>query len=311
MLGVGTFNLYNLGLDAPGDRLVRIASIIAKDLDKTDILAVQEIKGTDHVDERGGVPADPVYHALIDAIESAGGPVYDYREIPPLKDRDGGQAGSNIRVGLLFNPRRVEFVDRGEAGPADSTKILRINGRPSLNLSPGRIAPTHPAFDGHPRHHWAPSRKTLAGEFLFAGEHIFLIVCHFKSMRAKTRRQEDYTKKQRHAQALVIHHFVASLLACDPNAHVIVTGDMNDVPGSKTIKLLKGDLLVNLLDDLPNHLCYTTRHGGRPLTLDHTLVSKPLSHGASARILHVNSDSPEAQRASDHDPVLATLHPRN
>lgn len=309
MLNVATFNLFNLGTDTPRERFTRIAAIIAGDLDSPDILAVQEIKATDHVDERG-VPADAVYRILIEAIVAAGGPAYDFREIPPLKDRDGGQAGSNIRVGLLFNPDRITFVDRGDAGPEDSTQIRRLDGRPSLTLSPGRIAPAHPAFDGDPHYHWAPSRKALIGEFYFAGEPVFVIVCHFKSMRSSTRREGEYTKKQRHAQALVIHQFVADLLACDPNTQFIVAGDMNDVPGSKTIRILKGDLLENLLDDLPKRLRYTTRHGGTPLALDHILVCRPLKHGSCARILHVNSDSLEAGRASDHDPVLAGINPR-
>jgi hypothetical protein len=32
------------------------------------------------------------------------GRIYAFREIPPLANQDGGMAGANIRVGLLFNP---------------------------------------------------------------------------------------------------------------------------------------------------------------------------------------------------------------
>jgi hypothetical protein len=306
MLTLATFNLCNLGADAPPERLAKLGAIITHELHGPDILAVQEIKAL-AVADQAVVPAVAAYQALIAAVNQAGGPTYEFREVPPLANQDGGQPESNIRTGLLFNPRRVEFIDRGNAGPEDATGIRRLAGGFALTLSPGRIEPTHPAFHGDTRHHWAPSRKVLAGEFNFQGEPLLVIACHLKSMRATTRRTEDYTKKQRHAQAQVIHGFVANLLACDPQARLVVLGDMNDVRGSKTLKLLKGDSLSNLLEAVPKDQCYTRYHGNRPQSLDHILVSQALRRGASVYIPHVNTDSAEPDQASDHDPVLAVL----
>lgn len=96
-----------------------------------------------------------------------------------------------------------------------------------------------------------PSRKALAAEFAWEGRRLFVIVCHLKSMRSQVRREADYAKKQRHVQAEIVQGFAADLLACDPQAVVVVLGDLNDIPGSKTLKLLKGKLFHNLLDDLP------------------------------------------------------------
>ena len=123
------------------------------------------------------------------------------------------------------------------------------------------------------------------------------------------RREQDYAKKQRHAQAEIVQGFAADLLACDPGAAVVVLGDLNDVPGSKTLKLLKGRLLHNLLDDLPPGHCYTRRHGRQPQALDHILVSPALRRGAVVRIPHLHSDAAAGgpEPASDHDPVLAVL----
>ena len=59
------------------------------------------------------VAADQTLTKLTDAIVAAGGPHYDWREIDPVDDQDGGQPGGNIRVVFLFNPARVAFVDRG------------------------------------------------------------------------------------------------------------------------------------------------------------------------------------------------------
>jgi predicted extracellular nuclease len=306
MLTFATFNLCNLGADAPPERLAKLGTIIACELQGPDILAVQEIKAP-ALAGQPVVPADAAYGALIAAVDKAGGPYYEFREIPPLANQDGGHPEFNIRTGLLFNPRRVEFIDQGNAGPEDATGIRRLEGGFSLTLSPGRIEPTHPAFQGDARRHWLPSRKVLVGEFCFQGERLWVIACHLKSMRATTRRGEDYAKKQRHAQAQVIHGFITNLLACHPQARLVVLGDMNDVRGSKTLKLLKGDSLSNLLEEVPRSQCYTRYHGNQPQALDHILVSQALRHGVHVHIPHINSDSPEPERASDHDPVLATL----
>ena len=309
MLTIATFNLCNLSATAAPARLERLGAIIAQDLQGPAIVAVQEIAQENPQPANASVPADAAYQSLINAVANAGGPAYVHREIPPLADQDGGMAGANIRVGLLFDPTRLQFSDRGNAGPRDSVGIRFSSAGPSLTLNPGRIDPTHPAFAGDDHRHWAPSRKTLAAEFEVQGQRLFVIVCHLKSMRALARREEDYAKKQRHAQAEIVHHFAADLLACDPQAAIVLLGDLNDVPGSKTLKLLKGECFHNLLEDMPPGQGYTRRHGGRPQALDHILVSPVLRRGSTVRIPHVNSNvaAGEPDAASDHDPVVAIL----
>ncbi len=307
MLTIATFNLCNLGVDAPRERLARLGIIIAEVLGGPDIVALQEIVAIRPT--MGPVPADAAYQALIAAITAVGGPHYAFREVPPMAHRDGGMAGANIRVGLLFNPARVGFPDRGNAGPEDRVGIRFSERQPGLTLNPGRIEPAHPAFASDNHHHWVPCRKALAAELVVGGRRLFVIVCHFKSMRSATRREEDYAKQQRHAQAEVVQGFAADLLACDPQAAIVILGDMNDVPGSKTLKLLKGERFFNVLDEVPPKQCYTRRHGDQPQALDHILVSPALRHGATVHIPHIHSDvtSRHPEPASDHDPVVATL----
>ncbi|MBL8260636.1 MAG: endonuclease/exonuclease/phosphatase family protein [Candidatus Competibacteraceae bacterium] len=311
MLTIATFNLCNLSATAAPARFERFGAIIAQDLQGPAIVAVQEVMQENPGPPRAPVPvpADAAYQTLIGAVTGAGGPAYAYREIPPLADQDGGMAGANIRVGVLFDPKRLRFSDRGAAGPEDSVGIRFSGDGPSLTRNPGRIVPAHPAFAGDAHRHWAPSRKALAAEFEAEGRRLFVIVCHFKSMRALTRRVQDYAKKQRHAQAELIHGFAGDLLACDPDAAIVILGDLNDVPGSRTLKALKGSRFHNLLDDAPRGQAYTRRHGGQPQALDHILISPALRRGAALRIPHLHSDaapgSPEP--ASDHDPVLALL----
>ncbi len=308
MLTIATFNLCDLSATAPPARLARLGEIVVEALGTPDILAVQEI-AADSPAMTGPVPADATYQSLIVAISHAGGPAYEFREIPPLARQDGGMAGANIRVGLLFNPARVSCPDRGQAGPEDRAGILFSDGQPRLTLNPGRIDPRHPAFTGDEHRHWAPSRKPLAVELTWEGRRLFLLICHLKSMRSSIRREADYAKKQRHVQAEIVRDFAANLLVCDPQAAVVLLGDLNDVPGSKTLKLLKDGLFHNLLDDVPPQHCYTRRHGREPQALDHILVSPALRRGATLRIPHLHSDpvpgGPEP--ASDHDPVVAVL----
>jgi len=309
MPAIATFNLCNFGADVASARLRQLGMIIARELAGPDILAVQEVKGEGPASVEGPVSADPAYQTLIAAITAAGGPRYAFREIAPLAHRDGGMAGAHIRVGLLFNPATVLFPDRGDARPEDSAGIRLDGGRPRLTLNPGRIAPTHPAFVGDDHRHWAPCRKALAAEFEILGRRLFVIVCHFKSMRSITRREGDYAKKQRHAQAEIVHQFAADLLACDPQAAIVLLGDLNDALGSKTLKLLKGESFHNLLEDLPRGQAYTRTLRRQPQALDHILVSPALRRGATARIPHLNSDAAPGQPepASDHDPVVAIL----
>jgi predicted extracellular nuclease len=64
-----------------------------------------------------GPAGDPTFAALVEAIAGAGGPEYEYRQIDPVMNRDGGAPDANIRVGFLFRPDRVTFVDRQAARP--------------------------------------------------------------------------------------------------------------------------------------------------------------------------------------------------
>ena len=326
MPSIATFNLRNFSANATADRLARLGALITEQLAGPDLLAVQEVTGDPlvasdapnrpHAPDAPATPNRPItaqtaYHALIETIAQAGGPRYSSCEVPPRADCDGGMAGANIRVGLLFNPATVSLPERGQGGPDDPVGIRLRHGKPELTLNPGRIAPTHPAFTGDPHCHWLPSRKALAVECRWHSRTLFLILCHFKSMRAPTQRVAEYAKKQRHAQAMVVHQFAANLLACDPNAAVVILGDLNDLPGSKTLKLLKGGILHNVLDDLPRGHAYTRRHGGLPQALDHILLSSSLRSGVTVHIPHVNSDAPPQgpEPVSDHDPVLVTLPP--
>jgi predicted extracellular nuclease len=120
------------------------------------------------------------------------------------------------------------------------------------------------------------------------------------------------SETQRHAQARLVNQFVAGLQARDPNAKVIVLGDVNDFEFSTTADLLVGTgQLVDLPRTLPQDQRYTYVFEGNSQVLDHILLSPPLTGRiGSIRIydydvVHVNSEY--ADQVSDHDPQVVRL----
>jgi hypothetical protein len=105
---------------------------------------------------------------------------------------------------------------------------------------------------------------------------------------------------------LVVRDFVSEILKTEPDANVVVLGDLNDLPFSRTLVLLEGDLLYNVLDRLPPNDLYTINFEGNSEAFDHILISKSLEAAIrDADIVHVNSGL--ADQASDHDPVLIRI----
>mgnify|MGYP006283060727 CR=1 FL=1 len=303
LLTIASYNVCNLGSDAAPSRMQRVGRHIAEDLQGPAIVALQEIKVPSTDDCGGPVAGDRVYAELLAAISAAGGPAYEFLEIPPVADSTGGMPGFNIRTALLFDPRQVDLVSREPAG--DDFEARLEDGR--LVPNPALVAPDGPAFAGDEESHWQPTRRVLAAEFRVGNRPVIVLACHLKSMSATTRRAGEHAKKQRHEQALVIHAFIARLLEERPEAALVVLGDMNDTVGSKTLERLRDEELVNLQETLPKRSRYTSRYAGRPMVLDHVLVRPEMAEGARFSVAHVNTDRPYPERASDHDPVLAEI----
>lgn len=159
-LTVATYNILNLepnptdGDDDVGDgQFDAIAGHIVHNTGSPDIVAVQEIQDNDGASNTGVVDATLTYQILIASINAAGGPAYDFFDIPPVNNQDGGQPGGNIRNGYLYQPARVSFV----------------NGFRVLDPDLG---------DGDA---FANSRKPIYAEFDFNGESLHLINVHYTS----------------------------------------------------------------------------------------------------------------------------------
>jgi hypothetical protein len=111
---------------------------------------------------------------------------------------------------------------------------------------------------------------------------------------------------QRHEQAQLVHDFVASILAADPNANVVVDGDLNDFEFSDTVHVLENGVLTDLMDTLPQNERYSYVFEGNSQTLDHILLSDALtSRPFVFDPVHVNAEF--ADQASDHDPSVVRI----
>ena len=232
--------------------------------------------------------------------------MYEYRQIDPVDDQDGGEPGGNIRVGFLFRTDRgLSFVDRPGGNATTPTAVVTHASGPRLSFSPGRVAPDDPDFEA--------TRKSLAGEFRMHGKKVFVIANHFSSKGGDDplfgRRQPPVrsTEPKRHGQAQAVNGFVDQLLAADPNANVIVLGDINDFEFSETVDLLEGGVLTSLMDTLPQSERYSYDFEGNSQVLDQILVDGNLLQNFPIDYdpVHVNSEF--ADQASDHDPQVVRL----
>lgn len=308
-LTVATMNLENVWAGSEAEKFASLARIIAGSLANPDILAVQEVQDDTGPANDGTVSASLTLTRLVEAIERAGGVRYDWRSVDPADNADGGQPGANIRAVLLFNPARVDFVDRSGCGP---DAAVAVAADPILSCSPGLVDPLNRAFaaaaDGG-----AGSRKPLAGEFRFNGRRLVVVNLHLVSKGGDDpifgRRQPPQTGStvRRTEQAEAIAGFVEEVLAADPAAGVIVLGDFNDFENTEPLRSLMAAGLTDLVMSVPREQRYTYVYQGNSQVLDHVLVSGALDDTAEIDIVHVNADFPATERASDHDPIVVRL----
>ena len=308
-LTVASWNVFNL---SPFDteQLARQGELVVHQLRAPDVLALQEVQDSDgdREPETSVVDADLTLQALVEAIGAAGGPRYDAFDLDPIAPgANGGAPGSNIRPAVLVRADRVTLVGRGTPTPRTPATVVELSGAARLETSPSSIAPDSFAF--------ARSRKPLVAELDFAGTRLFLVNVHLKSKSGDDSVAGVYqpprtpSEARRVEQARLVHDFVASLLAAEPQARVLVVGDMNDFEYSPTLATLAGSLLTHLTAALPPEQRYSYLFNGSGQLLDHALVSNSLAATAEVQVVHTCLDFGDSSLASDHDPVVVRVTP--
>lgn len=145
-----------------------------------------------------------------------------------------------------------------------------------------------------------------------------LITNHWKSKGG----DESINVVRRTNQAAHVATLVQEKVDANPDAHVIVLGDLNDYYGSGPVEMLKTTVepdLVHIYDFLPPLSRYTYIYNGASQVLDHILVTPNLVPTlAGIMPVHINADFPtprtvdptNVHHASDHDPVSMRIRPQ-
>ena len=304
--GIGSYNVENLGGNATQARIDAVAGQITLNMAAPHIVSLQEIQDNNGATNDGTVGADLTLSRLAAAVNAqAPGRNYAWLTVNPQNNADGGQPGGNIRQAFLYDTTRVSFS--GVVGGAlDAiTPIAAAGGQVSFNLGAGRVDPGNAAF--------ASSRKPLVTEFTVDGVQLIVIANHFNSkggdepLYQPDQPPDRPSEVQRLAQAQALADFVSSVLAINPNANIVLTGDLNDFQFADTLAPLSAAGLTNLMNLLPAGERYTYSFDGNAQALDHMFVSANLLANAAWAFDVVHANSEFIDQVSDHDPLLLRL----
>ncbi|WP_255647042.1 endonuclease/exonuclease/phosphatase family protein [Nocardiopsis sp. MT53] len=306
-VSIATYNVENLGGRDDQAKYDALATGIVEYLDAPDIIGLEEIQDDNGEVDDGTVDAGATLDRLTAAIEAQGGPAYEWRQISPEDKQDGGAPGGNIRNAFLFDPARVQFVDRPGGDATTAVEVVRGSRGAELSVSPGRIEPADPA--------WDDSRKPLVGHFRALNRDIYVVTNHFNSkggdqaLHGVVQPPARTSEQQRNAQAELVAGFADELLAVDPDANLVVMGDLNDFQFSRTLEILTGDgPLYNPMTDLPAPERYNYVFDGNSQALDHILVNREIAGRVDYGIARINSEFHD--QVSDHDPQVLWLDTR-
>lgn len=327
-LTVASYNAENLDPSDGAARFATFAQQILNNLKSPDIIALQEVQDNDGATNSSVTSASVTLQMLVDALNAAAGPNgphYKFIDNPFIgDDTNGGEPGGNIRTAYLYNDDRVDFV-------AGSLRSVSANGNAISNPALPNDQQTNldnPFFG---------SRPPLAATFTFNGEDVTIINNHFTSkggsgaLFGSQQPPFDAGEVQRAGQAQAVNNFVDSLLAGNPNAKIVVTGDLNDFDFEAPLNVLKGTasisnydvatgdtidatatytpggtaVLNDLVDTLPANQRYDYVFEGNSQSLDHLLASNSLASDAQFDVVHLNSEF--ADQTSDHDPLVASF----
>lgn len=268
-------------------QLTKLALAIELELRLPEIMILQEVENQAIAQELG------------DRVNAANGT--DYVAVSfETSDARG------IEVAFLYDDDRVDLLE-----------VFQLSGA-DVEAAYGPSSPS-------------PGREPLYGKFLVDGETIHIVGNHFKSKggddppfgidSSMGLPFDRITEVQRKLQAQVVADFVEDLLGTDPDALVMIAGDLNDFqfgePGEGSnhpIAILENadGGFTNLIDLEKEAERWTFIFDGNSQVLDHMLVNDALLDKlVGTDILHFNAGFPAALgsdpsttlRASDHEAV--------
>ncbi len=303
-----SYNVKNLGGNDDAERFNTLAEHIVIGLNSPDILVLQEVLDDDGDTDSQIVSAEKTIWKIQSAIESINGPDYEFININPERNADGGIKGGNGRIVILYRTDKgLQFNCLKDAGPRTEVEIIKGKGSFYLSHNPGKIWPNNSAFRN--------SRKPLIAQFEYNGNPLFLIAVHFSSkgedgaLYGEIQPPPEPSKDRRVAQAKAVNGFMKRLLNEDNNAQIVVLGDINDFYWTETALILASDKLINTAYSIPERNRYSYIYEGNGQLMDQIFLSKSLYEKMiSFQVLHINTNQIELEAFSDHDPVIVFLN---
>lgn len=304
-LTIGQLNAGVLSGNDDDARFTAAASVIVSALASPDILVLEEVGDDDGAIDDGVTTAAATFGRLRSAVQNAGGPLYEFTQIDPFDAEDGGAIGRNPRLGIFYNPARVQFASQPGDAQTDNS-VLCSNQQAMLALNPGRIGATASQF--------LDARKPLAAQFTFDGQDLFVIAIHLDNREADSPRQGAVQPPVRHSaarrleQAQSVQGFVQQILVCEPEAAIVVAGAPNDDPFSPAVVALKGSNLTTLMDLLGADAAYSEVNEGISRMAGDMFVSAAL-WGKQPAFDVVHTFAEFAGAPVTVDPAVAKLSP--
>ncbi len=281
---VASYNLHNLANDSKGSQFNSIADQIVYQLKAPDIVAVQEM-GDDDGKTISEVTSSESTAARLISLMSVRGTDYQYFDIAPSVNCDGGRPGLNIRSAFFVKSSLI-----------DTSKIS------SISLE--RIGSDDTVFQY--------SRKPIVLNFVLDGQNYSVINIHLASKRGDDGPTGSaivpvmHTEKKRTSQARAIRQYLDELNWAE--TQIVVLGDFNDYWFSETVEIILGSQpkqLWNTFDLVKPKERFSYVYNGISQNLDQILIKEDASQSARFSVLHNNSAYYD--QTSDHDPLLISL----
>lgn len=149
---VASYNAENLAPDSA--HLPRVVDQIVHKLRLPDLIFLQEVQDDSGPTNDGVTSASLTLGILTDALQKESGVAYNFTNVDPVNNQDGGQPGGNIRQAYLCRVDVLDLYQPKQGGSADANEVL---DGPALKYNPGRIDPSNTAYDN--------SRKPLAAQW--------------------------------------------------------------------------------------------------------------------------------------------------
>lgn len=230
-------------------KLTKLAAAVRVELGLPEIVVVQEIENTQILQEVG------------DRVNAATGTDYVATSFETSDVR-------GIEPGFLWDAERVSLEDAFQLSGPDVEAAFGLSSA-------------------------SPGREPLVGVFDVEGNQVIIVANHFKSksgvdpLFGVNQPPIRVTEEQRKLQAQVVRDFVDGILGQDPDAMVMVAGDLNDFsfaePGEgpdHPLAILEGGPgevpLTDLMGNEKQAEAFTFVFDGNSQVLDHTLVSPAL-----------------------------------